>query len=63
MAFFTEARFVFSTSNMGHSMEKESQICSAQGFDIKCCIMLAVSYRPVNRAHSLGVMLRPLSRA
>lgn len=48
---------------MGHSMEKVSQNCSAQGFDIKCCIRLAVSYRPVNSAHSLGVILRPLSRA
>lgn len=54
---------MFLTSNMGHSMEKVSQNCSAQGFDIKCCIRLAVSYRPVNSAHSLGVILRPLSRA
>lgn len=51
------------TCNMGHSWEKESQNCSAQGFDIRWYIRLAVSYRPVNRAHSLGVILRPLSRA
>lgn len=44
-------------------MEKVSQNCSAQGLDISWFIRLAVSYRPVNSAHSLGVMLRPLSRA
>ena len=55
--------FFFLTSSMGHSMEKESQNCSAQGFDISLYIRNAVSYRPVKRAHSLGVILRPLSRA
>ena len=51
------------TSNNGHSRGKESQNCSAQGFNISQYIRYAVSYRPVKRAHSLGVMQRPLSRA
>ena len=51
------------TSNMGHSREKESQNCSAQGFDMSMSIRLAVSYRPVKRAHSLGVIRRPKSLA
>lgn len=48
---------------MGHSKEKESQNCSAQGLAISCCISAAVSCRPVKSAHSLGVRLRPWSRA
>lgn len=48
---------------MGHSMEKESQNCSAQGLAMSCCISAAVSCRPVKSAHSLGVRLRPWSRA
>lgn len=44
-------------------MGKDSQNCSAQGLARSCCITLAVSWRPVNRAHSRGVRPRPESRA